>query len=598
MRTRWLAPTTWLVLLLAATSCGCQTEGRWLDPDALDTGLRPNGGQFAERPGFRPVGYDSREELTPPHAADATPAPGCGAPGLVGGPVPDLPLPTEKAKAAHPAYIVEPPDILLIQPVRLVPKPPYVVEPLDVLQIVVAEALPNEPVNGPFVVSPDGMVSLGFGYGVVRVAGLTIEQAAVAVRTQLKNFIKDLQVSVSLLQFRGAQQTAGEHLVGQDGTITLGSYGSVFVTGLTLCQAKLAIERHLSQYLLNPEISLSVNAYNSKVYYVVTDGAGFGQSVQRLPITGNETVLDAIAFVGGLAPVSSRRRIWVARPGPAGAPCYKILPVDWEAVVMGGDTTTNWQLFPGDRIFISPDPLIKIDNTLAKIIAPVERLLGVTLLGASTVQTINGRAFNGTNGVIIRLADKLTPLRTKPRRRNLSPIPHVSHPSFFWRFPSFAPIITTRTADGEGTRRGGREGENMNRWTLAVAALLVALAARPASAQALGQYTPPYNPYGRPPLSPYLNLSRGGIPAVNYYGLVRPQLQTERFIQQQEILASQAPPAVPQAAVYTTGHPTRFMRYSQYFLSTGGGAPIFGTQTVIGPATATVGTAPRLFGVR
>src|SRR5262249_14317151 len=245
-----------------------------------------------------------------------------------------------------------------------------------------------------FVVSPDGMVSLGFGYGVVRVAGLTIEQAAVAVRTQLKNYIKDPQVSVSLLQFRGVQQTAGEHLVGQDGTITLGRYGSVIGTGLTHSQAKPAIHRHLSQYLLNPEISLSVNAYNSKVFYVVTDGAGFGQSVQRLPITGNETVLDAIAFVGGLAPVSSRRRIWVARPGPAGAPCYKILPVDWEAVVMGGDTTTNWQLFPGDRIFISPDPLIKIDNTLAKIFAPVERLLGVTLLGASTVQTINGRAFN------------------------------------------------------------------------------------------------------------------------------------------------------------------------------------------------------------
>src|SRR5207302_102653 len=130
---------------------------------------------------------------------------------------------------------------------------------------------------------------------------------------QLKLTIKEPQVSVSLLQFRGVQQTAGEHLVIQDGTITLGSYGSVFVAGMNLCQAKLAIERHLSCFLLNPEISLSVNAYNSKVYYVINDGAGFGQTVNRFPITGKETVLDAVALNGGLAAVSSKRRMWLAR---------------------------------------------------------------------------------------------------------------------------------------------------------------------------------------------------------------------------------------------------------------------------------------------
>ena len=140
----------------------------------------------------------------------------------------------------------------------------------------------------------------------------------------------------------------------------------------------------------------------------------------------------------------------------------------------------------------------------------------------------------------------------------------------------------------------------MNRCTLFVAALLVALAARPAAAQVLGQYTPPSNPYARPPLSPYLNLNRGGIPAVNYYGLVRPQLQTERFIQQQEILAAQPLAPVPDAAAvaYATGHPTRFLSYSQYFLSTGGGGAAFGPQTIVGPTTATVGTAPKRPGIR
>ena len=337
------------------------------------------------------------EAHPPPHPVVSPPgAPGCGIPGLVKGPIPDLPIPTEKALTAQPAYIIEPPDILMIQPVRLIPKPPYRVEPLDVLQIQVAEALPNQPINGPFVVSPEGMVNLGFGYGVVRVGGLTIEQAAQAIKTQLKLSIKEPQVAVSLLQFRGVQQTAGEHLVIQDGTITLGSYGSVFVTGMTICQAKAAIERHLSQYLLNPEISLSINAFNSKVYYVINDGAGFGMTVNRFPITGKETVLDAISLNGGLAPVASRRRIWLARPGPPGAPCYKILPVNWDAIVMGGDTSTNWQLFPGDRIFIDSDPFLWFNNALTKVFAPIEQVFGITLLGATTVKCLTATSSTTT----------------------------------------------------------------------------------------------------------------------------------------------------------------------------------------------------------
>jgi polysaccharide biosynthesis/export protein len=320
-------------------------------------------------------------------------------PGGMTEPMLGLPIPTEKAPTTHPAYIIEPPDILLIQPVRLIPKPPYHIEPLDVLQIQVAEALPMQPISGPFLVSAEGVVNLGYGYGIVRVGGLTIEQAAVAIRNQLKQSINNPQVSVTLLQFRGVQQTLGEHLVIQDGTITLGSYGSVYVTGMTLAQAKAAIERHLSQFLQNPEISLSVNAYNSKVYYVITDGAGFGQSVHRFPITGKEFVIDAVSLNGGLSAVSSRRKIWLARPGPACEPCYRILPVHWDAIVMGGDTTTNYQLFPGDRIFIDSDPLIEVNNAIQKVLAPIEQVLGATLLGATTYFTLKGSFFTGGGGV-------------------------------------------------------------------------------------------------------------------------------------------------------------------------------------------------------
>jgi polysaccharide export outer membrane protein len=310
---------------------------------------------------------------------------------------PRLPLPSEKAKTTLPAYVIEPPDVLVIDGVRLIPKPPYRIEPLDVLLIGVPSALPDQPIAGPYTVTPDGTVNLGFGYGSFHVAGKTLEQAAAAVKAGLR--LNNPQVSVALAQFRAIQQVRGEHVVGQDGTITLGSYGCVNVTGLTLSQAKCEVERHLARWLQDPLISVSVGGYNSKVYYVITDGGGFGQQVYRLPITGNETVLDAISLINGLPPVSSKRNIWLARPAPAGRGCYQILPVNWEAITEAGATETNWQLFPGDRVYVKADCFISFDNQLSKVLTPVERLLGATLLGTATVQSFrfNGNG-NNNNG--------------------------------------------------------------------------------------------------------------------------------------------------------------------------------------------------------
>jgi polysaccharide export outer membrane protein len=264
---------------------------------------------------------------------------------------------------------------------------------MDVLQIQLAEPLPNQPISGLYSVTPDGRVSLGFSYGSVQVAGLTLEEIEAAIRNHLKTlkFINP-QVSVALAQFRGVQQIRGEHLVGPDGTISLGTYGYAYVAGMTKAEAKQMLEKRLSQYVLEPEISLDVFAYNSKVYYVISDGDGLGQQVYRFPVTGNETVLDGISNVAGLPAVVSRKKIWLARPAPPGHPCDQILPVDWDAITQGGSTNTNYQLFPGDRIYISPDPLTAFDTIVAKVVSPIERLFGVTLLGSTTVRSFGAGA--------------------------------------------------------------------------------------------------------------------------------------------------------------------------------------------------------------
>jgi polysaccharide export outer membrane protein len=127
---------------------------------------------------------------------------------------------------------------------------------------------------------------------------------------------------------------------------------------------------------------------------VIVDGGGYGQLVKAFPSMGYETVLDAIEKIGGLPAVSSKRKIWVARPSPANHHCTQVLPVDWNAITQGGSTPTNYQIFPGDRIYVRADPFIAANNWLGKMLAPVERILGVALLATSVGNSINN---NGNN---------------------------------------------------------------------------------------------------------------------------------------------------------------------------------------------------------
>jgi hypothetical protein len=85
------------------------------------------------------------------------------------------------------------------------------------------------------------------------------------------------------------------------------------------------------------------------------------------------------------------------------------------------------------------------------------------------------------------------------------------------------------------------------------------------------------NPANRPAVSPYINLIRSGSsPAINYYGIVRPEIAYANSLYQlqgqQGALATQLQQeqAAAATALPATGHKSGFMTQSRYFMSTGG----------------------------
>ncbi len=303
-------------------------------------------------------------------------------------------MPRELRKAVLPEYIIEPPDVLDIQAINLVPKAPYHLRVLDTIDINVFGTLPDAPIAGIFPIQVGGTVDLGFTYGEVKVTGLTPEEAKRAIHQHLLKHLRAPEVTVKLGAISAQQTIEGEHPVAYDGRVTLANYGRVLVTGKTIEEAKAAIETHLSKYLQDPEVSLRVIAPSSKFFYMITQGAGLGDNVQRFPITGNETVLDVVANTGGFGPDSSKR-IWIARPGCNSDGCDQILNVDWRAISQLGQTCTNFQLMPGDRLYVAERQWIRFDNDLNRLMRPINTIGAASSSIIGIVSQFSGNVLGG-----------------------------------------------------------------------------------------------------------------------------------------------------------------------------------------------------------
>jgi polysaccharide export outer membrane protein len=88
--------------------------------------------------------------------------------------------------------------------------------------------------------------------------------------------------------------------------------------------------------------------------------------------------------------------MWIARPSPSNYPCQQIMPVDWAAITQGGSTATNYQVLPGDRVYIAQDDMVTLNNVVSKVISPFERVMGFLGLSGSTVRNLatQGREYN------------------------------------------------------------------------------------------------------------------------------------------------------------------------------------------------------------
>ena len=140
----------------------------------------------------------------------------------------------------------------------------------------------------------------------------------------------------------------GDQPVMPDGTIELGKYGRLQVAGKTVEELEAAVKGQVEAQTKDAgPITVRVVTRSSKVYYVLGEVNAPG----AYQLSGRETVLDAVLAAGGLTDRAARDKIVMNRPTPPDS-CRIVLPVCWSEIVQLGDTSTNYQITAGDRIYV------------------------------------------------------------------------------------------------------------------------------------------------------------------------------------------------------------------------------------------------------
>ncbi len=169
--------------------------------------------------------------------------------------------------------------------------------------------------------------------------------------------------------FNSPVQIPSDHTGQQDGTIDLGSYGRMQVSGLTIPdiqnrvqqavvhtetakrQSKIGLASHnnASETEELPDLGVAVRLVSQErgLVYVMGEVNAPGS----YPLTGSETALDAIIAAGGLSDRANEHKVILTRPRTADKPRL-ILPICYQRVLQLGDVETNYQLKPGDRIYV------------------------------------------------------------------------------------------------------------------------------------------------------------------------------------------------------------------------------------------------------
>lgn len=174
------------------------------------------------------------------------------------------------------------------------------------------------------------------------------------------------------VEVRGQPDLNRSAVVRPDGKITLMLLGDVYVSGMTAEEVDEKVSRLYSEYIVGPDVTVTVVGFNSQEIYVWGEVARVGP----LPYTGEMTIMEALNRAGGLLGRAEPKAVQVNRDG-------KVWKVNLEDIVINGKTKDNIYLQPGDVVFVPLNGFARVGFALDNVFYPLRAFFSFIFLGDS-----------------------------------------------------------------------------------------------------------------------------------------------------------------------------------------------------------------------
>lgn len=150
--------------------------------------------------------------------------------------------------------------------------------------------------------------------------------------------------------------TDSAYTVRPDGKLNFPLVGEIDVNGLTVYEFTKLLTKELSEYIINPSITVNVAKLGTTRVFVMGEVSRQGM----YELTKSHRVLDALGAAGGFTQKAAKKDIYLVRN--AGTPEENVQKLNILNYMKKGDMTQNLVLQEGDCLYLTSNHKISLQD--------------------------------------------------------------------------------------------------------------------------------------------------------------------------------------------------------------------------------------------
>ena len=156
------------------------------------------------------------------------------------------------------------------------------------------------------------------------------------------------------------------YTVRPDGKMSFPLVGEIDVNGLTVFEFTNLLTRELSEYIINPSITVNVAKLGTTRVFVLGEVRDQGM----YELTKSHRVLDALGAAGGFNQKSAKKNIFLVRN--LGRDGENVLRLNIHNYLRKGDISQNVVLHEGDCLYLTSNHKLTFGNILSLVSSAVD----------------------------------------------------------------------------------------------------------------------------------------------------------------------------------------------------------------------------------